>query len=317
MRLHSMHCAVILLSSLLFLAIAINCFNAHDDPPALVLNMCGGGCGLGNQMFVYASGLGLALQNPAIQACVSGVDSTMNLVHPQSIMSLHVDLMVKPLRRCTMQTTGEAGYFWWWLLGIKFASLMGMIDLFQAPMYEPFRLREGRTTIIDGYLESFKYFQNVPHPIFRLKEHRAARRWMLQRGLTSVVHVRRGDKVLEWPVAPVSFYENAFKLLGSNRVAVCTDDVAWVLGQEVFRNASVSINHGVGFDMALLAAATDTVIFGIGTFGWWGAYLSKAKRKIFYPHQMNPQMAAAYGYRELDFIPYNVTGQGEWIPVSA
>ena len=318
MKTHTIY-RIWILSFVIFILV-VNGLKEHDLP-ALVLNMCTGGCGIGNQMFIYASGLGLALQNPEIPACVSGLDLTVNPLHPQSILSFQVDLVVnasavKPFKMCTKQTTGNAGYFWWWLLGHKITSFLGIIDIFQPPhtLYEPFHFKGDKTTIIDGYLESFKYFQNVPHPIFRLKKHRAARKWMQQRGLTSVVHVRRGDKVSEGlPVAPISFYAEALKRLGSNRVAVCTDDVSWVLSQEVFQNASVSINHSPGFDMALLAAATDTVIIGIGTFGWWGAYLSKAKRKLFHPVQYQGELAA--GYREEDFIPYNVPGQGEWIPV--
>jgi hypothetical protein len=270
-------------------------------------------------MFIYASGLGIALQNPEFSMCISGSESTKNTVHPHSILSFYVDItvntsIIKPFETCTSQTTSDAGYLWWRLLGPKITSFLGIIDIFQPPhtVYEPFFFKGDKTTVIDGNLESYKYFQNVQHPMFRLKQYRAAKKWMMKRGLTSAVHVRRGDKVSEgWPVAPISFYEDAFKRLGHDRVAVCTDDVAWVLSQAVFRNASVSIDHNPGFDLALLAAATDSVIFGIGTFGWWGAYLSKAKRKIFYPLQF--QGESAMGYREADFIPYGVAGQGEWV----
>ena len=34
--------------------------------------------------------------------------------------------------------------------------------------------------------------------------------------------------------------------------------------------------------MALLAAASDTVMIGVGTFAWWGAYLSNARRKLVF-----------------------------------
>lgn len=315
---HNTMCRMLIFAFVVFLLLAIN-MHGSNNQPVLVLKMCTGGCGIGNQMFIYASGLGLALQNPGIPACISGSESSANPLHLQSILRFHVELnvsAVKPFKMCSRHTTGEAGYFWWWVLGQKVTSSLGIIDLFQPPhtVYEPFHFKGGKTTVIDGNLESYKYFQSVPHPIFRLKQHRAAQKWMLQRGLTSVVHVRRGDKVLEGlPVAPISFYENAFRLLGSNRVAVCTDDAQWVLSQTVFQNASVSINHSAGFDMALLAEATDTVIIGIGTFGWWGAYLSKARRKLFYPFQFQGESAA--GYRELDFIPYDVPGQGEWIPL--
>ena len=72
----------------------------------------------------------------------------------------------------------------------------------------------------------------------------------------------------------------------------------------MFQNATISVGHGPGFDMALLAAATDTVVVGVGTFAWWGAYLSGARRKIIYGIQ-GPLVDP--GYRQADFIP------GDWI----
>ena len=62
--------------------------------------------------------------------------------------------------------------------------------------------------------------------------------------------------------------------------------------------------------MALLAAATDAVIIGTGTFGWWGAYLSAAKQKYFYRIQYQGRLAS--GYNEADYIPF---AQGQWIPL--
>lgn len=304
-----------------FTACLLVCLNyrVSKQSSVLILDMCKGGCGMGNQMFIYASGLGIALDNPQTPMCISGFESTENTVHPRSIMGFYVDIavnasVIKPFEACTWQTSGDAGYLWWRSLGYGIPRFLGMIDVFQPPhtVYEPFVLKGDKTTVIDGNLESYKYFQNVPHPIFKLRQYEAARRWMQRRGLTSAVHVRRGDKLLEgFPVAPVSFYEGAFRRLGHNRVAICTDDASWVLGQRIFQNASVSINHSPGFDMALLAAATDSVVIGIGTFGWWGAYLSKAKRKIFYPIQF--QGGWADGYKEADFIPYGIAGQGEWL----
>ncbi len=69
------------------------------------------------------------------------------------------------------------------------------------------------------------------------------------------------------PVSSLSFIEDAMKLLGTNRVAVCTNVVSWVLQQRVFSNASVSIGHDPRIDMALLKAATDTTITRVGSFG--------------------------------------------------
>jgi hypothetical protein len=278
-------------------------------PPVLILKMCIGWCGMGNQMFMYASGLGIARDAPM---CVLTEGLPTMQLHPGSDMTKHVDTTgVRSLDECTRQTVGYAVFFALHVFGGALSEHLGILNRFSPPhtVYEPFPIGTQRVTLIDSNLESFKYFQNLPRPIYRLKQQDAAARWMAERGLTSTVHVRRGDKLLNGePVAQLGFYEKALRVLGHGRVAVCTDDVPWVLQQRVFENASVSAADP-GFDMALLAAATDTVIIGIGTFGWWGAYLSRAERKIFHPVQFTGDA----GYRESDYIPYGVAGQGEWI----
>jgi hypothetical protein len=312
--------AMLVVSTACFMLVCLAFFQTllqYPSAPMLLLKMCTGGCGIGNQMFVYASGLGIAKETPEAPICVYAEKSTThNQVHPGSIMAKHVDLVwPRPIESCTRQMMGDATYFTLQIFGNVLGANLGILDRFSPPhtMYEPFRFDKRAPLVIDSSLESFKYFLNLSHPIYQLKQHDAAARWMAKRGLTSTVHVRRGDKLLNGePVAPLAFYKAALRLLGHGRVAVCTDDVPWVLQQRVFENASIS-SADPGFDMALLAAATDTVIIGIGTFGWWGAFLSRAQRKIFYPIQFTGEAAA--GYSESDYIPYGVPGQGEWIPL--
>lgn len=160
-------------------------------------------------------------------------------------------------------------------------------------------------------MQSFRYFRQVKHPFFLLKRQKSADAWLRRRGLTSVVHVRRGDKPEDGsPVVPVEYYERALARLGHSRVAVCADDVAWVRRRRVFQNASVSTDADPGFDMAILAGATDAVIIGIGTFAWWGAYLSRVRTvhcyKTMYPDDDREYSASGY-------IPHGMPGQGEWI----
>ena len=311
----------------LFIFIAIASYTLiqlriSGEEAVLIIQIRNDGCGMGNQMFMYASGWGIALSNPHVTACVYGLENVSHSTHPDSALRLHVDILVpvgvKPLEECTSNTSSGFSYFMWRTFGRDhFTSFFTAIKTFEPPhtVYEPFRLKGEwgpEVVIITGYMESFKYFQNHAQPFFRMKKFDAAKQWLQHRNLTSVVHVRRSDK-MNGPIATLHYFEQALSLLGNDgRVAVCTDDVPWVMQQTLFQNASVSINNSPGFDMALLTAATDTVIIGVGTFGWWGAYLSKARRKIFYPFQYIPTETPSQ-YRENDFIPYNMSGQGDWI----
>jgi hypothetical protein len=167
-----------------------------------------------------------------------------------------------------------------------------------------------RPVIITGCMQSYKYFKSVPHPFFKPRQTRIAKLWMARRNLTSVIHVRRGDKVFDGSViVPIGYYEKILSRLNVSRFAICTDDPAWVRQQPIFNNATLS--HGnPAFDMAVMASATDTIVIGIGTFAWWGAYLSKAKEKYFFHIQYDGTDAEEF--REQDYIPYGVEGQGRW-----
>jgi hypothetical protein len=82
--------------------------------------------------------------------------------------------------------------------------------------------------------------------------------------------------------APIEFY----KRTNVKRAVVVTDDPDWIKDfPSVFGEHVLSQGHPPGFDMALIATATETLVIGIGTFAWWGAYLSNAKRIIYYPWQ--------------------------------
>ena len=180
---------------------------------------------------------------------------------------------------------------------------------FSAPhsIFEPFHFDGRRSIVVTGCMQSFKYFQHLQRPFFRLSRRHAAKLWLHQHGVTSTVHVRRGDKIWsESLTVPVQFYEKAMSMLNTSRIAVCMDISSWVRRQHVFRNAVISIHNEPWFDIALLAEATDTVIIAAGTSGWWGAYLSKAKHNYFYPTMYVGSLAI--DYREADYIPYNAPG---------
>jgi hypothetical protein len=238
-------------------------------------------CGMGNQMFRYAAGMGLAERNPEFYVCWHGWDLEKTQ-HPNSFFLRHMDPIVA-LPECT---------FW--------TAAMGELLLrhFAPPFseYVPFVSYPvlGSSTIVSGAMETFRYFPSG-EPLYRLKAYPAARRWMHERNLTSAIHVRRGDYASYG--APLGFFMRNMV----PRAVVVTDDPNWVrFHRSVFEHCVISEGHDPGFDMALLAAATDTVVIGEGTFAWWGAYLSKARRVVYYGRQAGYQTRA---YVESDRMP--------------
>ena len=313
----SKHIVVLVVASVAAFSFIVQLYWRSSDiedqvQPLLIIDICTTFCGLGNQMFRYAAGLGLALQHPNYTACVFGLEDTGHMPHRHSAFVFEVEPVAMRLEQCPSSISSPRLPFFHREIDFRPAHM----HMFDQPhsTFKDFHFDGKKSVVVTGCMQSFKYFQNLPRPFFRLRQQHAARQWLTKEGISSVVHVRRGDKLWDGsPVVPLEYYKKAISMLGTTRVAVCTDDPSWVQRQALFRNAEISMHEDPGFDMALLAAATEAVIIGIGTFGWWGAYLSKAKRKYFYPTMYIGKLAA--GYNESDYIPFGVPGQGEWIPV--
>ena len=237
--------------------------------------------GMGNQMFRYAAGLGLAERHPDFDVCWHCLDLHSHTVHPNSFFLDHMD-PITPLPECS---------FWIVMMG------EALLEHFSPPFstYVPFmQSAASLSTLVDGPMETFRYFPTAA-PLFRLKAYPSARKWMRARNLTSAIHVRRGDYA--WHAAPLGFYMRNMV----HRGVVVTDDPEWIkFHRSVFGHCVLSEGHDAGFDMALLSAATDTVVIGVGTFAWWGAYLSKAKRVVYYGKQAGSH---SHEYVEGDRMP--------------
>jgi hypothetical protein len=231
---------------------------------------------MGNQMFRYAAGLGVAESSPDFAVCWSAFYWIV-LRHSDSFFLHHVT-PVAALPECPL-----------------LYSIVGelLLERFTAGFstYVPF---VPRAALIDGAMETFRYFPSSA-PVYSFKHFDAAARWMRVRNLTSAIHVRRGDYASM--SAPIGFYKQNMV----PRAVVVTDDPEWVMQHpSVFGHCVVSQGNAPGFDMALLAAATDSVVIGVGTFAWWGAYLSNASRVIYYGVQAGSRTDE---YKESDRMP--------------
>ena len=275
---------VVLCFVLMTFCITMYFLQSTHSSSLIMISICKHECGMGNQMFRYAAGLGLAERNPDFYVCWYSRDLSSAVSHPNSFFLDHVDTTTILLPECPYWT-----------------AFMGeiMLPRFKPPFSTYVPLVQGSSALVDGAMETFRYFPSASAPIYRLKAFQAAQQWMLERNLTSAIHVRRGD--YSSMTAPLHFYKR--NILHHHRAVVVTDDPAWVrLHPSVFGNCCcvLSEDHDPGFDMALLAAATDTVVIGIGTFAWWGAYLSKAKRVVYYGRQAGFQTSE---YVEGDRMP--------------
>ena len=245
----------------------------------LIVNIHPKSSGLGNQLFMYAAAVSLAEKNPDFSVCWSSWEWFALEIHTNSFFLHHVQPAVI-LPECSSWTsfTGEL-----------------LLPRFVPPPWKYVPFTPKAATLVNSCMESFRYFPTMK-PIYSIKSSPAATQWMLKHNLTSAIHVRRTD--YSSLAAPIGFYKrNHVK----GRAVVVTDDPAWILQHpEVFGNHVLSEGHDPGFDMALLAAATDKVVIGIGTFAWWGAYLSNARQIVYYCHQVGYESDQ---YVEKDHMP--------------
>ena len=246
---------------------------------------------MGNQLFQYASLLGISKQHNMIP-CFEGV---------------YLSNWFDGVRDgCTvpksLPTVGENG---------RFAT------------FNTFSFNE--STTIEGFLQSHKYFQNnvdVQRIYFKSSITAAAETVLkpLRKRATRLVgiHVRRGDLIQMGYIheAPTANFANAMRLLGGDNAffVVVSDDIMWCTQQSVFTPNNVKIleRGSAPVDMAVLAACDD-IIMSIGTFGWWAAYLGAGRRGghvTYYANEFNMAHATTKGNVVADdYYPRN------WWPV--
>ena len=205
---------------------------------------------LGNQLFQYASSMGIAADNSMV-ACIKGGDLAMYFdgVDTECVLpspKIRVD------ERKAYAT------------------------------HKIFRLHED--TVLEGYLQSYKYFEpNVRETIlFKPAIVAEALRILAQfeSRIKVGIHVRRGDKTSEPhnQLPPADYFLNVLKHFRERyanvHFVVASDDTAWCSKQTFFAADDIHIVTGTrapAVDMAVLAGC-EHMVLTVGTFGWWAAY---------------------------------------------
>ena len=147
-----------------------------------------------------------------------------------------------------------------------------------------------RNVSLYGFFQSWKYFYKISDIIkivFKLKDkHLERAKQYLSRvsinGFTRVCfHIRRGDLIsrrrlkIGYAIPDQTFFERArqfyLKKFGTVQFFAITEDYEWC--RRNLNNVSITPFKCPGDDLALLSLC-DHVVVTVGTFGWWGAWLS-------------------------------------------
>jgi hypothetical protein len=234
--------------------------------------------GLGNQMFQYAAGLGLAERlgtrllvdaswffpapdpDRSYELSAFGIEPTIGLA----------DRLRLALRRKTVHREPHYAY---------------------DPLLETLR----GAVVLDGYWQHERYFAHCAAAVreaFRFRQALPPGHARLLEEIEAEesvsLHVRRGDytapkRQRRFGLLPLAYYEAALahiqERVPAARFTVFSDDLDWCrehLGEERFRYCPA----GTGAeDMRLMAACKHNIVAN-SSFSWWGAWLNPSRAKI-------------------------------------
>ena len=163
-----------------------------------------------------------------------------------------------------------------------------------------------RNTYLDGYWQSYKYFEPIEEIIrndFQFKAAPIGKNANLINKLTKEqsvsVHVRRGDYVkhkranLHHGVCPVEYYQSAMQYVAARvegaHFYFFSDDIEWVK-QNLGKTYQVSyVSHNTGGasfeDMRMMSYCKHNITAN-SSFSWWGAWLNSNPGKyVIAPEQ--------------------------------
>ena len=148
------------------------------------------------------------------------------------------------------------------------------------------------------YLQNRKYFIHCEDEIKNMFEpnnfyKKQANLWFKKNNITDLdikvcIHIRRGDMMTEKysPNLPaLSWFKKVIsKLPSKSKIILFSDDMEWIKNQPLFSKYIYSTNNSTMLDFTLMTLC-NYFILSRGTFGWWAAYLSKNKIKVFYKNE--------------------------------
>ena len=190
--------------------------------------------------------------------------------------------------------------------------------------YKPISTRHWAHTSMQGYFQTYKYFDEVVERqkvnlVLKRKSNWFKEKWLEISSINPIaVHYRRGDYVNEKNKIGLlsdEFFERGLKealLNHPNReVWVFSDDI-----ESARRNLTRRIDADISFvsnpentfpgEEMFLMSTCETLLISNSTFSWWSGKLGPEPKKIFYP---------ANWYRNLP-TPNHLVPQS-WNPVSS
>lgn len=262
----------------------------------IVVRLCGG---LGNQLFQYAAGRRLAM----VRRTELVLDLGWYVRTPSSDTQRTYELDHYPIK-ARVATTGEA--LWCRLHEGRLSRLAYYFprrwDHWRERIFDfdPMVLDLQDNTYLDGYWQSYRYFEEyaqliqdelTPIAPLDLKDEEVA--GLITRGNAVSVHVRRGDYVTHQTAAAyhglcsLDYYKSALAHISDHvsnpHFFVFSDDPAWTRENLPLPGQATFVDHNgsaTAFQDLRLMSLCQHQIIANSSFSWWGAWLNKRPDKI-------------------------------------
>ncbi|PIY93592.1 MAG: alpha-1,2-fucosyltransferase [Candidatus Magasanikbacteria bacterium CG_4_10_14_0_8_um_filter_32_14] len=242
--------------------------------------------GLGNQMFQYAAGYSLSLNNriPLNLDLSSFEHKKTGITHRYFLLNkFNIDrnILINHMEKIS-------GYR-------KFLSKF-ITKFFGENFY--YNITFLSSKYLDGYFQSEKYFKNIEDILrkeFTLKNEMSVVARQVESKISNSInsvslHIRRGDYVLDnktnsyHGICDLDYYKKAVEYfknkLGELNIFVFSDDIAWVKENLRLENLYfVSSPDIKDYEELILMSRCKHNIIANSSFSWWGAWLNANKNK--------------------------------------
>ena len=253
--------------------------------------------GLGNQMFQYAIGKSLSIENNLnFKIDVFKMEGYDLRDFSLNMLNISADLANKN----EIEKYHKNKYIDYILRALFKKNFRLSNKFFEKDEFEYNEIDVDKKEVyLDGYWQSFKYFENIRETLikeFTLKGNLNLKNKDVLKRINSTnsvsIHIRRGDYVNVsknksiYNVFGMEYYQKAIKYINQNiddpYFFVFSDDINWCKENLILNNAlyvDANLNSSFECDMILMSKCEHNIIAN-STFSWWGAWLNQNSDKI-------------------------------------
>lgn len=244
--------------------------------------------GLGNQMFQYAAGLGLAKRLGTTVSVDESWYADQKRLGVRTIRQYELEILgIYPQKQGVLAK-----------LNLKLSPPAVFKDREQGYDKEFEQLKDN--IILDGHWQSYRYFEHAAKEVrraFRFPEEISKQNSRLlddiNKSESVSIHVRRADYASDpynkkfLGALSLDYYKQAIKSMNVVKEDMCfyvfSDDIDWCKKNIKLGPRATFISHNFGprsfEDMRLMAACKHNIVAN-SSFSWWGAWLNDNPSKL-------------------------------------